>query len=169
MLVRVVDRGTSEVELGEPQTFRVRERREQPDAAAAEKLDVDGRAETERRGRARVGIPWLDEPHVAGELARQVNDDRLPAGEQAVQRTGDGRRRVDDEKVALVEEIPDVPESCVDRFIAAAADEQPHFIAAQSASFRRLVGFVPGVEGEGETGALRDGGHHMLDAARTLV
>ena len=79
-LAVVEERGRSEVELREPQPVRPGEGREQVDRAPCEQLDACGGREPERLGAPGAREPRFDQPEPAGQLAREVHDDRLTVG-----------------------------------------------------------------------------------------
>ena len=76
--------------------------------ARAEQIDGGGPVEPPRGGRARVGLAHLDQHRAAGQLAGEVDHDRVAVGHPAVDRGRDGGRGVHDHDVARGEERTEV-------------------------------------------------------------
>jgi hypothetical protein len=145
---RVAVDGEWELERGDPQAPRVGEAHQQLHAPSREELDLGGMLQPQGRGAAAVGPTHLDEPDVARQLAREVEDDRFTVGEATVERGRDGCRGIDHEKIAGGEVRAERRELRIEGIGVARAHEQAHAVAAQPTGFGRLVRLVRGVERE---------------------
>ena len=134
---------------------------------AAEELDASPGASRNRGAvRAVGGLAHLDQPHAAGQLAREVHDDRVAVGQAAVDRGGDRRRGVHDERGRpATRKSAEVGEAGVHRRRRRpTADQQPHVVAPSprasggscascSASSAKSSGWVVSGRGHGCLGS----------------
>ena len=149
-----------QVGAGELERAPARDAREPPNGVQqthvhrTDEVEADRSPGVQRRRAARacrgVGLADLGQHQAAGHLAGEVDDDGIAVGKAAVERGGDGGRRVDDDEIAGSQEPAQRRRSARHRSGVAHAHQQTYVVTPPAARLRRFVGFVGGVEHEVE-------------------
>ncbi len=141
-----------------PQARRRLEPRREVHEAAADELQRRTRRIFEPRfGRAPVRPAQLDQPQAGGQALGEVDHERRAVLAESVERGGERARGVDDDQVALVEELRQVMGVGVhDPEIGAVRNHHANRVARDPARFGRLGCFAYGDGGHGVTAAVPD-------------